>query len=869
MSILKSALGVRSQINKSIDKQLSRSIGLNSIMSYYRDKAYDNVYPNVTKIANAFMTIKPYAIDSNGKPLKQANVIDKLYHPNQEMSSVSFRETLAVMALVHPKVYILVWHRHKGEPVHGSGATESNIAGFTFLENVSVEKTGGVKRYRVGSKVYEIDEVIEITSGVNPYRLISGYSPSIAAQKWAKVDDYIADYQQGLFDNGAVPSGQFIITAPSAIEFNDIVNKMEAKHRGAGNNNKVDYVHRPTDPESGKPVDAQVQWVPFAQTNRDMQLGELFNQANKKLDLTYGVPAEIKGFLQNSNYASVAVAEKIFIAYVVKPFATKIWMNFTNELNRITSGLGYAINFDLEIPSVADEDKVRAETKSTEIDLILRLLDEGYSLNSIVDACGLSNAYKLLKVSKEAPAIVNDKPDVDTGDEVQDSPSSDQDQNSKKKDIIHTATCSCEHCKHHHNHKSKDVHKITDNYIDLLAQPTRDFMNNQIERAIDEVTIVENSKSATNPEKKNKADKKERDRWYKAMMALLLALMLESGQDERNNIKSILLAAGISIELPKYEINELLKTSYGQTLRHVARSYQKDTAESIRKVLSEAQVSGLTRQELIDKLRDIMNTDEWRVQRLANSEAHRASSMAALDSMKAVEKITGRKFLKRWVTRQDNKVCLICAKLHDKTLPLDKAFVNEGGTLDLDNGQVFENKWIAMTVAQAHPNCRCKIEYILVDKATDEDFNFTEYDILPKDQRQSFFEDDINGYKFNELTIFNKSEQQAAKILSRELGQKVYAMPEVISPKRISMADFAVGSDLWEAKEVSSLRSVERNMRKATKQIKGSGGIILNATLSTLNDQQIIDEVVKRLKELGITQAIVFRDDEVIFKQQK
>ena len=868
MSILKLALGVRSQINKSIDKQLSRSIGLNSIMSYYHDKAYDNVYPNVTKIANAFITIKPYAIDSNGKPLKQANVIDKLYHPNQEMSSVSFRETLAVMALVHPKVYILVWHRHKGEPVHGPGAIESNIAGFTFLENVSVEKTDGVKRYRVGSKVYETDEVIEITSGVNPYRLMSGYSPSIAAQKWAKVDDYIADYQQGLFDNGAVPSGQFIITAPSAIEFNDIVNKMEAKHRGAGNNNKVDYVHRPTDPESGKPVDAQVQWVPFAQTNRDMQLGELFDQANKKLDLTYGVPAEIKGFLQNSNYASVAVAEKIFIAYVVKPFATKIWMNFTNELNRITGGLGYAINFDLEIPSVADEDKVRAETKSTEIDLILRLLDEGYSLNSIVDACGLSNAYKLLKVSKETPAIVNDKPDVDTGDEVQDSPSLDQDQNSKKKDIIHTATCSCEHCKHHHNHKSKDVHKITDSYIDLLAQPTRDFMNNQIKRAIDEVAIVENSKSATNPEKKNKSDKKERDRWHKAMMALILALMLESGQDERNNIESILLVAGISIKLPKYKIDEFLKTSYGQTLHRVAKSYQKDTAESIRKVLAEARVSGLSEQEIADKLRNIMNTDEWRVQRLANSEAHRASSLAALDSMKVAEKITGRRVLKRWVTRQDAKVCPICARLHGKTLPLDKPFINEGGTLDLDNGQVFENKWIAMTVAQAHPNCRCKIEYILVDKATDEDYNLTDYDILPKDQRQSFFEDNIKDYKFNELTILNKSEQQAAKILSRELGQKVYAMPEVTNPKGVGMPDFAVGSELWEAKEISSLKSIRRNIHNAKNQLANrAGGVILNATSSSLDVEQIIDEAVKRAKFDNINKLIIFNGDEVIFRQ--
>ena len=63
--------------------------------------AFDNTYPSVSRIANAFMEIRPYAIDVNGKPIQQVPAVDKLYHPNQQMSSVDFRQALAVSALSH------------------------------------------------------------------------------------------------------------------------------------------------------------------------------------------------------------------------------------------------------------------------------------------------------------------------------------------------------------------------------------------------------------------------------------------------------------------------------------------------------------------------------------------------------------------------------------------------------------------------------------------------------------------------------------------------------------------------------------------------------------------------------------------------
>lgn len=93
--------------------------------------AYDNIYPSVSKIANEFVKIRPYAIDANGKPLEKVPLLDKIYHPNQQMSSTDFREALAIGTLTHRKVYLLVWHYEKGELVAGgNGITADNIGGF-------------------------------------------------------------------------------------------------------------------------------------------------------------------------------------------------------------------------------------------------------------------------------------------------------------------------------------------------------------------------------------------------------------------------------------------------------------------------------------------------------------------------------------------------------------------------------------------------------------------------------------------------------------------------------------------------------------------------------------------------------------------
>ncbi len=101
------------------------------------------------------------------------NVTNVLARPNRDMSGLDFREALAVMALVHDKVYIRVHHK-------STRITETSVEGFTFLEGVSENKIDDRIEYRTNGKVYSTDEVI-VLKNINPYNLGGGFSASRGA----------------------------------------------------------------------------------------------------------------------------------------------------------------------------------------------------------------------------------------------------------------------------------------------------------------------------------------------------------------------------------------------------------------------------------------------------------------------------------------------------------------------------------------------------------------------------------------------------------------------------------------------------------------------------------------------------------------
>lgn len=676
--------------------------------------AFDNTYPSVSKIANAFMVIRPYAVDENGKPLQKMPAVDKLYHPNQQMSSVDFRQALAVSALSHRTTYILVWHRgENGEAVAGGGGvTPDNIAGYTFLEDCYIKVVDGHKYYKSPSLKFEFSdrEVIEISAGIDPNDLTAGYSPTQAVKKWANIDDYIASYEGGLFENDAVPSGQFVITAPSVEAFNAIVDEMQAKHRGSGNNNNVQYIHRPISADTGAVLPAQIEWTPFSQSNKDMSLETIFKQVNDKIDSTFGVPASIRGVNDNNTYASVKVDERIFVRWTLRPFATKIWTRFTHELNRITGGLGYAITFDVEIPSIADEEKVDAERKKVEADIITQMLDRGYSLDSIVDAFEFSNAYKLLEMgADEGAEIVNDKPDVDTGEEVEDSP----------EEAVTKSVC------YHHD----EIHKEADkNTLKELRRLLNDYLETSIDETIASLQSASKAISAIGLEIYDEngdgvIDEQEiaqipipqpsEERKYAlqvALLALLYARMLKSGEKRyQDTIAQFSIVLNIPA-LEHYAISDGAEKQYETIVNKIVNSFTDQITDTIKGAINLTVEQGGSKSDLVRSIKNVFESDQWRVERIVNTEEHRADNFGQIDAVDVLQRVTGREFGFKWRTTSGHP-CEFCQYMNGTVVATGEAFIPLGEKIELDNS-VYLNNYEDILTPQAHPNCQCVFDVV-------------------------------------------------------------------------------------------------------------------------------------------------------------
>lgn len=655
------------------------------ILDCYDKDNYASIFPSVKAIANEFMKIQPHAVDKNGKPIETVPALSALYRPNLLDSSVSFREKLAVMNLTHRYTYLLVWRKDGGEAKPGGEITADNIAGYTFLENPAITRLDGRTYYNIGAQRFSDQEVIAIPGGVDPNALYSGYAAGFASRRWATLDEYIADQQTGFFENGAVPAGQFIITASTKQDFDDTVDKLQEAHRGAGKNNNVTYTPRPIDPETGKPGDAKIEWIPFQESNKNIDFKSIFEQAEKRIDSTFGVPASIRGVGENNNYATARTDQQNFIRFTIDPLALRIYTTITHELNRITGGFGAQITYTLELPAIADEEKVQAETKEIEVRTILTLTDKGFGLDSIVDALKLSNAYKTLELGGVNTQIKNDKLDVDENGDVINSP------DPNKIDGV-TPT-------NKGGSKSKNPKaELTDEQkIDKIA---RDYMEVQIERVIIENREEANASNLVIPE----PSEDEVQVFVNQMFTVISAILLAEGEAEYAIALAAAKQLGISVdELQPYFVGETAADRYLGYLKQVGDSYGNDTAESIRKVLANANAQGLTRKELESNLRNILNTDEYRVKRLSTTEINHSTSIAKVDAYRQLQDETGTEWEKS-LYHSGEPECEYCKALEGMWFRVDQPLLAYGESIIGTDGGIMVNNFVDNDGYDPHPN---------------------------------------------------------------------------------------------------------------------------------------------------------------------
>lgn len=630
--------------------------------------SYDNNFPNITRIAESFAEVAPFAIDANGKKLaRQPQLIEVLNNPNLDMSGTDFRETLITMLLTHPTVYLLCWHKEGRKVVPGGNITVNNLAAITFMEGVGVSTISGETVYYYNGSTWSPREVLALSLHVNPYDLSSGYSPSMAAKKWATVDDYVADYQAGYFRNGAVPAGQFVVTAPTADEFNRMVDTLQAHHRGANNANNPTYVHRPTSAIDGKPMAAQVEWVPFAQSSVEGALQSIFDQANKKIDMVFGVPEEIKGYLQNSNYASAEVADYVFSRYVLYPKLRKVYSKLTHELNRVTGGLGFTLDFDFEFPGLSDMRKVQAET-------LTAMLNAGFTVESSVEALRLPNSFKKLKKEKvEEPAITTPEI-VGTEEEISST-------TEIKKSLKHKALDDGNIPEGEEETINPVLRSALSQYFDAIMQKILGLLKNanpQTENAVRDlreelITWLTESGLA--------------DETAEGISVIITSIILEQGEQAAINFAATLGLEDFHMSLSADQIAAIKERLIG-----LIKKFGEDTIINVGDyILREVETEG--DKDWVAIIEAARLKEQYRIDRWVTSESHYAEEQAVLIAAIVASQQTDLVPYKTWrVDPTSADMCIYCLSLDGETVPLNEPF---------SNGNM---------VPHDHPWCRCTME---------------------------------------------------------------------------------------------------------------------------------------------------------------
>ena len=186
------------------------------------------------------------------------------------------------------------------------------------------------------------------------------------------------------------------------------------------------------------------------------------------------------------------------------------------------------------------------------------------------------------------------------------------------------------------------------------------------------------------------------------MFETIVATMVLTGGAQLENGRIMLTREGVDVPTTMtYSITPQLSEKYHAFLKNVAQSFNTGTADSIRRILDMADTLNYNEQDLADSLRGIMNTDEWRVQRLARSETHRSNGLASLDSMTQLQTETGVELEKTWhINPFTSNHCPECEALDGKTLGLTTPFISEA-----------DNEWADIESADAHPNCGCYMSY--------------------------------------------------------------------------------------------------------------------------------------------------------------
>lgn len=631
-----------------------------SFIGAYELDDYKANFSDIRPIAEQFSAVVPYAINKDGRRLTtQPLAVQKLFAPNDNMGFYDFADYLISSILSQPRALVAVmWNP-------GEEHYSWNIKGYIFLPpSARMDLGGGRIVYQYTDSDGEMrqltpDTVMEFYYSMSTDAYGVGVSPAQASKKWATIEDYIAAYQAGFFQNGAKPDGMFIITANSQEQFKNAVDKLERVHRrGSRGHFNYQYAYRPTD-EQGNPMKtASIEWVSFGTTNKDLTLGELIDKTQSKKDSAYGVPAIARGNDSTATYNNAQVSDRN-LARKVDYQLRRTWSRFMHELARVCKDeITWTLSYDYDVPALADAEKVKADTYSVKADAMIKLVNAGAQPADAAKALGLGEEWARLTLAKDeglqlahkSQPVNLDRPMVDANRRYQ------GDKLTPRQKLVKAIITENKRiAKSIQNGTSANAYQLTDEEVNAFADQLRSILE--------------------------------------PLAITAQGIMIK------------VVAREFKLEKPEKIPTAIDDPNWWRRLIAVTRTHDQAMGDKIQQLLIQAEADGLTARQTSDLINSVVN-DRKKADMMARNEIVNSERFGQLQAVQALADANDLQAYKIWHCTDDANTCAFCRKMEGKKVPIRDAFAQLGDVIETD-GRDYVVDFQPLDVPDAHANCRC------------------------------------------------------------------------------------------------------------------------------------------------------------------
>lgn len=625
---------------------------------------YENLFAQVRPFINEMIMVQPFGVGRNGAalPMRKTPELAILQDPNEQMSWADFADLMFATWLTEDELNIHV-HLSKRGKVYG----------------YSIIPTGS--KYYIGTKPYwqivngdgEIetissDEVMTLYFSRSPRNPFKGVSPATSARVAAQLDDLAMQYEKAYFENGAVPATLTFITASTREGYEQKRHELEQGLKGARNRNKTVFLWRQFNSELNATMD-EVEVKTIQAPNNTLAIKEIVDIINDKLNKSVGVSNFIMGDDSSAKYDNAELSDHQFIKRRIFPALTSFWAQFQHELDRITGGLNYAIQFELVVPELTARAATKSETAKRNVESLLELLDAGATPQAAIDALELdknwakvaSNIYAT-KIAQRASA------------------------DSKKK----LATDDSAKCEHHcdcHEHsedaftaftpkekRAKQIFERLMSYARAIAFENPDFDADEV---ADEIASLLRMEALLGEEEALKA--------------------LERLIDDENIFAEIqaMLDEGLTL-------SDDVAKSIRQRTNNIVKDFGSQVRELVRATLENSEF--LSAEEIKKRLMQVL--PEGRAATIARNETLYAWRAARLQESKRIADQYDLKMGVKWIAMHDASTCDVCAAMDGQVTMLGDKWA---GTVKLPMGtKLINDKIVGPAPAGADEETRKK-----------------------------------------------------------------------------------------------------------------------------------------------------------------